>query len=74
MYYYNFDDYKVDNNKINSLINNFFNKKIINKKVNEKAIIIIITKIVKSLNLTILNLNRNLRILIYRKFIIITRK
>ena len=44
-----------------------------NKEVNEKTIIII-TKIIKSLNLTILNLNRNLKILIYRKFIIIARK
>ena len=25
MYYYDFNDYKIDNNKINSLINNFFN-------------------------------------------------
>ena len=25
MHYYDFDDYKVDNNKINSSINNFFN-------------------------------------------------
>ena len=46
---------------------------IINEKINEK-IIIIIMKITKSLNLTILNSNRNLRILIYRKFIIIARK
>ena len=37
---------------------------IINEKVNEKVIIIII-KVIKSLNLTILNLNRNLKILIY---------
>ena len=35
-----------------------------NKEINER-VIIIITKIIKSLNLTILNLNRNLRILIY---------
>ena len=45
----------------------------INEKINEKRIIII-TKITKSLNLTISNLNRNLRILIYRKLIIITRE
>ena len=25
MHYYDFDDYKIDNNKINSSINNFFN-------------------------------------------------
>ena len=25
MHYYNFDDYKVDDNKINLSINNFFN-------------------------------------------------
>ena len=24
MHYHNFDNYKIDNNKINSLINNFF--------------------------------------------------
>ena len=46
---------------------------IINEEINEKTIIII-TKITKNLNLTILNLNRNLKILIYRKLIIITRK
>ena len=44
-----------------------------NEKINEK-IIITITKIIKSLNLTILNLNRNLKILIYRKFITISQK
>ena len=38
---------------------------IMNKEINEKMIIIIITKIVKSLNLTILTLNRSLKILIY---------
>ena len=25
MHYYDFDDYKIDDNKINLLINNFFN-------------------------------------------------
>ena len=44
-----------------------------NERVNEKAIITI-TKIIKSLNLTILSLNRNSRILIYRKSIIIARE
>ena len=46
---------------------------IINEKINEKTIITI-TKIIKNLNLTILNLNRSSKILIYRKFIIIARK
>ena len=46
---------------------------IINEKINEKAIIIT-TKITKNLNLTISNSNQNSKILIYRKFIIITRK
>ena len=46
---------------------------IINKEINERAIIIII-KIIKSLNSIISNSNRNLKILIYRKFIIIARK
>ena len=41
-----------------------------NEKINEKMIIII-TKITKSLNSTISNLNRSLKISIYRKFIII---
>ena len=45
----------------------------INEKVNERAIIVI-TKIIKSLNLMILSLNRSLRISIYRKLIIIARK
>ena len=73
MHYHNFDDYKINNNKINSSINNFLIIIIINEKVNKKAIIII-TKIIKNLNLTILSLNRNLKILIYRKLIIIARK
>ena len=46
---------------------------IINEKINEKAIITI-TKTIKNLNLTILNLNRNLKILIYWKFMIIARE
>ena len=37
---------------------------IMNKEINEKMIIII-TKIIKSLNLTIVTLNRSLKILIY---------
>ena len=44
---------------------------IINKRINEKAIIIII-KVIKNINLIILSLNRSLRILIYRKLVIIT--
>ena len=34
-----------------------------NEEINEKIIIIIITKAIKKLNLTILSLNRNLKIL-----------
>ena len=45
----------------------------INEKVNKRAIIVI-TKIIKSLNLMILSLNRSLKISIYRKLIIIARK
>ena len=46
---------------------------IINEKVNKRAIIII-TKIIKNLNLTILSSNQSLKILIYQKFIIIARE
>ena len=41
-----------------------------NEKINEKMIITI-TKAIKNLNLIIVNSNRNLRILMCRKFIII---
>ena len=43
---------------------------IMNKEINKRAIIII-TKATKNLNSIILNLNRSLRILMYRKFMII---
>ena len=36
IYYYNFDDYKVDNNKINSSINNFFNNNNYNKRKSKR--------------------------------------